>query len=510
MFQKGILERPSYMELSKKLGFTYNWIKDKKSTLDSHTPQKKTFNDLFNRLSARYKDLLKDSWTNIEIKFQNLYNVAFPTDTTLPSSTSQPTQSIKRKFFDDLKKIFLTYFPQARIFDTDLSRIFFNRARAIKDSHLKADYKFRNFTKSTLYNFIYQIRISTRGDFIQKIRDIKVINDQTLDEIKKKIELHIEKFIFSNPFEEKYVSDKHEIGTNYFKPEYDLTLNVWFNLSIIKKNPILLKHAQKILKYESFSRYNKGWEYSWDGLMSMLKTLTTLLPSKNYALIFEQVWNYVEQRNLYPALPRIYHPSWYALNTLKFHVIILLIRDLGLDILNLDPIEPESFKKNNIMESFTFERHHIFINDKLSIDVNRLVLVMHMNHNALEGKTDLVLDLIQSRIDLTFECPNQYKKNLKNWEEKWQEYLKRRTFLIEYGITNFIKEFFTDEHGNNYIFDRFFKDIPFYNIEHEINSMIQEWIEKNRPAPFLNTYVLNRLTNGTPKLLTSGYLKLKT
>ena len=33
MFQKGILTRPSYVELSKKLGFTYNWIKDKKDSL---------------------------------------------------------------------------------------------------------------------------------------------------------------------------------------------------------------------------------------------------------------------------------------------------------------------------------------------------------------------------------------------------------------------------------------------------------------------------------------------
>lgn len=46
MFQKGILTNPSYAELSKKLGFTYNSIKERKHRLRKHFPQKKTFNDL--------------------------------------------------------------------------------------------------------------------------------------------------------------------------------------------------------------------------------------------------------------------------------------------------------------------------------------------------------------------------------------------------------------------------------------------------------------------------------
>ena len=56
MYQKGILERPAYTELSKKLGFTYNWIKDKKSTIkQGHSPKKETFDDFFTRLSERFK-----------------------------------------------------------------------------------------------------------------------------------------------------------------------------------------------------------------------------------------------------------------------------------------------------------------------------------------------------------------------------------------------------------------------------------------------------------------------
>ena len=120
------------------------------------------------------------------------------------------------------------------------------------------------------------------------------------------------------------------------------------------------------------------------------------------------------------------------------------------------------------MESLTYERHHIFINDKMSIDVNRLALVIHKNHSDLEGKTELILDLIKSRIDLTFDCPQYYKTNLKDWRKQWQVYLERRNYLIENGIEKFIIEFFTDDSGHNYIIERFFKDTPKGKIEEAI------------------------------------------
>ncbi len=161
------------------------------------------------------------------------------------------------------------------------------------------------------------------------------------------------------------------------------------------------------------------------------------------------------------------------------------------------------------MESHTFERHHIFINDKHSIDLNRLVLVMHMNHYALEGKTDLILYLIKIRINLTLECPQYYKINLTNWQEHWQQYIKRRNYLIENGVEKFIIKFFTGKQGNNYILDRFFKNVPKGHIEQEIKKMMQEWIDKGRPAPHLNTHILNRLFFDSPNLLTHGHMKIK-
>ena len=321
--------------------------------------------------------------------------------------------------------------------------------------------------------------------------------------------------MFANPFDVKYIGDSYNIGTRYFKPEYELTLKVWFEISKAKKEPILLKVARKILKYDTFGRLNRfgqpnrGKVYSWIGLMNMLKELIKLVPYSSYSKIFKNTWDYINLRNLYLFLPRVYHPSWYTLSTIKFHVTMLILRDLGLDIINLEPIISESFKKTHKMESLTYERHHIFINDKMSIDVNRLALVMHKNHSDLEGKTELILDLIKSRIDLTFDCPQYYKTNLKDWRKQWQVYLERRNYLIENGIEKFIIEFFTDDSGHNYIIERFFKDTPKGKIEEAIRIGMQEWIAKNRATPILNQVILSRLFDGTPYLIKSGHVRSK-
>jgi len=510
MFKKRILDSPSYAELSRKLGFRYNWIKEKRYSMkQGHFPKKETFDDLYNRLSERYMNQLGKSWKEIQTRFNALYTFSFSTDMQSLSDLNSNQKSIKREFFNNIKEIIKLYFPNARIFDTDISRLFFIRARALKDSHLKGDFKFRMLELSTLFSFIFKIRILTKEQFINKIRDIDSAKSEKLQQIKKDIEIFIEKFIFANPFDVKYISDKRDTGTRFFKPEYDLTLNIWHELSLTEKRPILLKDVKKILKYDSFGRLNRGYRYSYDGLMNMLKELIVLLPSEVYNRAFEHVSDYVRIRKLYPTQPRNYHSSWYTASTVKFHIIMLIIRDLGLDILNLEPIEPKAFKKTKLMESYTYERHHVFIYDKFSIDVNRLALVMHTNHYDLEGKSYLVLDLIKQRIDLTFDCPQYYKNNLRDWRQKWQEYLERRGFLIQNGIVNFIREYFTDDDGNNYLFERFFNNVPKDNIEREIRNMMQKWIEKKRPAPILNIHIIKRLFCSTPNLVTSGFIQYK-
>lgn len=421
-------------------------------------------------------------------------------------------KSIRREFFNDIKEIIKKKFPRIRIFDRDISRLFFNRARALMDSHLKGDHKFRRLELSTLFSFIYKIRFLTTEDLINKIRDIEWEDEIALQKVKTDVENFIEEFIFSNPFDVRYIGDKFSSGTRHLKLEYDLTFKVWFELSKAKNKPLLLKHVQKILKYETFGRINrfgefgKGNVYSWVGLMGMLKELTRLLPSNSYSRTFDHVWNYIELRDLSPSPPGDYHPQWYNPNMIRFHVIILIIRDLGLDLLNLKPIKPEAFKKTNRIETITYERHHLFKNDKMSIDVNRLVLVMRKYHHDLEGKSNLILPLMKSRIGLVLDCPQYYVNKFDNWKDLWKEYLERRSFLINNSIERFIIEYFTDNDGKNYIIERFFKDIPKGRIDQEIGIMMQDWIRHNRSAPILNGHILNRLLHSIQKLSLKGFI----
>ncbi len=511
MLENGIITKPSYVELSKKLGYTYNFIKDKKNSLRHHYPEKKTFDDLYNRLTERFKKQLMKFWDKIELKFIKVYDIAFSSNRKLPSMIKSPDLSIKRRFFNNIKKIIKKQFVNIRIFDTDISRIFYSKARALKDSHFKESRTHRRLTLSMLFAFIFSIRNLTTNELTDKIRDIKKIDNIKLEKIKYELEAFIEKFIFSNPYKTKYINDIYDIGAKYFKPEYDLTLSVWFELSNTNKKPILIKVARRIIKYSTFGRLDKfgkkgrGNHYTWDGLIQLTKQLTKLLSPSEYNIIIPKINQYIKIRNLHPIQPRIYHRSWYTKSTIKFHIILLIIRDLGLDILNLEPIEPLAFKKTNLMEIYTYERHHIFPNDKFSIDVNRLVLTMHKNHAKLERKKDLILRLIQSRIDLTLECPNYYKVRFSNWQSMWQKYLERRLYLLENGIESFITRYFTDTDGHNYIIERFFKSTPKGEMEAEIESMIHNWIKKKRPVPVLNPIIITRLVNGTLKLINNGY-----
>ena len=516
LFKERILDSPSYAELSRKLGFRYNWIKEKKFTINhGHYPKKETFDDLYKRLSEKYMEQLNKSYRSIQSKFNTLYSLSFSIEVQSISDLNYNQKSIKREFFNNIKEILKTHFPNARIFDTDISRIFFIRARALKDSHLKGKYKFRKLELSTLFSFIFKMRTITTEEFTSNITDINSVDEEILQIIRTEVENFIEEFIFANPFDVKYIGDKFTSGTKHLKPEYDLTLSIWMELSKAKNEPILLKHVRRMLKYQTFGRLNrfgehgKGNVYSWVGLMKMLKELIKFIPSSSYSRIFEEVWRYIELRCLYSALPRVYHPSWYTISTIKFHIIMLITRDLGLDILNLKPIKPESFKNIHKVDLFTYIRHHIYINDKMSLDVNRLVLVMRKYHNELEGKINLVLNLVRKRIELTFDCPHYYQKNIKDWRKKWEIYLERRIFLIQNGIVNFIDKYFTDDDGNNYIFERFFANVPKDDIEQEIRNIMTDWINKNRPAPILNAHIITKLFCGTPNLITSGFIQHK-
>ncbi len=109
----------------------------------------------------------------------------------------------------------------------------------------------------------------------------------------------------------------------------------------------------------------------------------------NGSRLFPKVWEYIEDNGLTPALPRVYNRLWYSKQMTRYHLTVLLLRDLSFDP-HLNPLTPESFQKKTdrislgMTQRLTFLRHHIRANDKLNNDPNYLELTTFKEHGDLE------------------------------------------------------------------------------------------------------------------------------
>ncbi|MFW9896190.1 MAG: hypothetical protein ACFFD7_10335 [Candidatus Thorarchaeota archaeon] len=92
-------------------------------------------------------------------------------------------------------------------------------------------------------------------------------------------------------------------------------------------------------------------------------------------------------------------------------------------------------------------RHHLFKNDKKSIDPDRLALTINLLHNTFEAMDgNLATSLIDSMLDWSNdECPDYYKKAYpSNWKNLWQEVLNRRDFIKAHGVGQFLLIYYPD------------------------------------------------------------------
>ncbi|TFG13794.1 MAG: hypothetical protein EU535_04450 [Promethearchaeota archaeon] len=158
-----------------------------------------------------------------------------------------------------------------------------------------------------------------------------------------------------------------------------------------------------------------------------------------------------------------------------------------MDILTLDIIPSISFSNNLYQnEQLKFQRHHIFPNNKDSLDPNKLVLTINKLHNNLEGCTNLIIKLLKERIKGVYIIPDYYK-NLENGYCLWQEFLNRRNDLRTKGIKYFFKTYYLD------VINRFYKNIHEDKLELSIKELIKEWVNDGNPIPILPKIVQNQL-----------------
>ncbi|TFG22355.1 MAG: hypothetical protein EU529_10780 [Promethearchaeota archaeon] len=186
-----------------------------------------------------------------------------------------------------------------------------------------------------------------------------------------------------------------------------------------------------------------------------------------------------------------YSSEWFDESTIKAHCTILVIRDLLVDVVNLKTMDPMAFRKLKQSQWYTYQRNHLFENDKASNDPNRLTLPMNRDHKAHEGNTVLILELLKHRIEGKRSIPDYYK----NDPNGWNEFLSRVDYIEKYGAGRFIIKYLTDGRtGRNYFIERFYsknlksgKRVIYLTeqqkitlakeLDTEISKVIEEWVD---------------------------------
>jgi len=160
---------------------------------------------------------------------------------------------------------------------------------------------------------------------------------------------------------------------------------VWKALSKSARKPLSLKELQRKVGVKTFGTLLRPrGSYSMHTIMKIAQVMRQELGIQELADIEAQLANYINIRELqYSDLD--YHEDWQKLETVKFHVVMMLLLDLGLDIKTLDAIPPSVFAATKYSK-WKFIRHHIFKNNYKSMDLGRLVLVLNTLHSNLEAR----------------------------------------------------------------------------------------------------------------------------
>ncbi|MFX0187126.1 MAG: hypothetical protein ACFE8A_05255 [Candidatus Hodarchaeota archaeon] len=399
--------------------------------------------------------------------------------------------SPREKLINNIRNVFEREFPDSQLSDFDISRIIYNDPKFIKDNFLHSRKIKRNSKPDllVLMKIIYYIQSLSIND-IAKFKKMKDNTTKILDNIKIDIRKIILDFIFDNPYSTKYIKQdnrtKHQRENNYWRPEFELFLDLWYAASLNNKEPITIKIFQQTIGNPAFSTPTKIGKCNPKYFYNLLKKMPSLFPQislKDFKQVHRSVKNYIRIRNLRETY-RNYSIYWEDELTKKGQITILLLRDLGVEVLTLKKIPSISFNKNlDLHDPIKYQRHHIFPNDKDSINPNRLVLAVLTSHTSLEGLTNLIISLIKDRIKSCDNIPQYYKNNIKNAQQLWNEFLKRRDIIKNMGIEYFFRTYYPD------VVNRFYKNVPRGHLKLAIKQVIKNWLKDGNPEPVLPKYL---------------------
>jgi len=399
--------------------------------------------------------------------------------------------SPREELINDIRGVFENEFPDTNFSDFDVSSIIYDNHKFIKDDFLHSRKIKANSRPDllVLMKIIYHVQNLEIIDLVN-LKKIRVLTPLTLMKIKRDIRKIILNFIFRNPYSIKYIKQdnrtKFQRDSYFWKPEFELFLDLWYAASLNYKEPITIKAFQQKIGNPAFSTPTKIGKCNTKYFYKLFKNIPYMfqqISQDDLKQVHNNVKKYIKIRNL-SEVYKDYSIYWDDEITKKAQITILLLRDLGIEILTLEKIPSLSFNKSlDLHDPRKYQRHHIFTNDKEKIDPNRLVLSVLNSHNSLEGLTNLIINLIKERIKWNDNCPQFYLNNINNAQQLWKEFLKRRDDIKYKGTEHFLRTYYPD------VVNRFYFNVPKDHLESVIKQLIQDWVSDGNPIPLLPKYL---------------------
>ncbi|MGV9206327.1 MAG: hypothetical protein ACOC44_20160, partial [Promethearchaeia archaeon] len=316
--------------------------------------------------------------------------------------------SKRNELIDKLKAHLITELNLPRISDKMLSAFLFKNKRN-PQNYLENTFRDKRGLNtrpylSTLFGMIYCIRTMDIHD-IQNEYNIDKISAEILQDDLEEI---IVEFIFTNPYGSNYIFDNHPLGSTYFEPEFDLTLEVWYFLSQQKGAPISFSDMQDMVEISNFG--NLKFMYSLKTIKTIWQNLYPLLDHQKAMDLEAYLGKYMSRRGLTAksTSKRVrdkYNALFYEEWLRGFYVLRHIDKFLGFDILFFKVLDDNIFNKKRSKKDPGYRLHHLNLDlppeiRKLSIDPNDIVVTDSTNHPTYETLTE-----------------SQTRQLIKAWEE---------------------------------------------------------------------------------------------